>query len=159
MDYKICDETFQKAQNDFKNCLLDTIDSINFSKIKLSKAQPPLLPNYKLKEPATNPCNHDRLRKSVLKSQSSIKRSLMTINNIVHQWNLLILPYQELRALSGQFIEHENFGKSSNRDYLEAVRCLKEVLDEIKDVESKTGKFFDDFQYFDDEYKNLPSGN
>ncbi|GAB6019357.1 hypothetical protein CHUAL_000946 [Chamberlinius hualienensis] len=79
------------------------------------------------------------LRSSITKASLSARRSLLQLNDLAHQHQLLLLPYFEMKAQFNKKMEEkkrqveeleENVLKSKLR-YAEALHSLEEISDEI----------------------------
>ncbi|XP_008545636.1 SH3 domain-binding protein 5 isoform X1 [Microplitis demolitor] len=79
------------------------------------------------------------LKRSVTKSSLGARRSLLLINSITYQHNLLLLPYYEMKAQFHQALEKQKLRVSelersvgeAKMTYAEALRNLEKISDEI----------------------------
>ncbi|XP_057320894.1 SH3 domain-binding protein 5-like isoform X1 [Microplitis mediator] len=79
------------------------------------------------------------LKRSVTKSSLGARRSLLLINSIAYQHNLLLLPYYEMKAQFHQALEKQKLRVSelersvgeAKMTYAEALRNLEKISDEI----------------------------
>ncbi|XP_035220154.1 SH3 domain-binding protein 5-like isoform X2 [Stegodyphus dumicola] len=82
---------------------------------------------------------HQELKKSIIKSSLSTRRSLLQLNNLANQHQLQLLPYFEMKAKFNQLLEEqrkkvhhleENVLKVK-MSYADALHNLEEISDEI----------------------------
>lgn len=124
------------------------------------------------------------LKRSIAKSSLSARRSLLSINNIAYQHQLILLPYFEMKAQFNQLLEAQRSKVQSLESqvcnakltYADALRNLEQISDEIHRTRNKThralaavedGKLeppdtigsFPEYSYNDDEdeYMSLPA--
>ncbi|CAL1277363.1 unnamed protein product [Larinioides sclopetarius] len=82
---------------------------------------------------------HQELRKSIVKSSLSTRRSLLQLNNLANQHQLQLLPYFEMKAQFNQLLEeqrkkvHQLEEKilKMKMSYADALHNLEEISDEI----------------------------
>ncbi|XP_055929059.1 SH3 domain-binding protein 5-like isoform X4 [Argiope bruennichi] len=92
---------------------------------------------------------HQELRKSIVKSSLSTRRSLLQLNNLANQHQLQLLPYFEMKAQFNQLLEEqrkkvhhlEEKILKMKMSYADALHNLEEISDEIhqkrKSVDSR----------------------
>ncbi|GFR11535.1 SH3 domain-binding protein 5-like [Trichonephila clavata] len=82
---------------------------------------------------------HQELRKSIVKSSLSTRRSLLQLNNLANQHQLQLLPYFEMKAQFNQLLEEqrkkvhhlEEKILKMKMSYADALHNLEEISDEI----------------------------
>lgn len=156
----------QQAQDEFAESILECINFLNSTSLKLRKITEQRL------QPVTK-FSHSlnfKLSNSLARNVMSVKRSLLTMNNILAKHTLLSIPYIELKCYNHQILEEIEKSGCKELTLHQALNQLQQICRDINHVEGRTrsmmkqnvkGELLLDDEYeqcsgdFLDEYKNV----
>lgn len=160
----------QQAQKEFAESILKCTNFLNSTSLKLRKITGRQL------QPSTE-LSHSlnvKLSNSLARNAISVKRSLLTMNNILTKHTLLSIPYIELKCYNHQILQEIEKSGCKELTLHQALNHLQQIYRDINLVEDRTrtmmkqkvnAKLLFDDEYeqcsedFLDEYKNVIYSN